>query len=86
MNLREYLNSLERGAAAKLAAQLEVSPSFLSQMAAGDAAISVKRCVMLESLTEGAVSRKDLRPDDWMEIWPELPRDTAKQRRTRRAA
>lgn len=72
MTLREYLDSLERGAAARLAAQLDVSASFLSQMAAGDAAISNKRCVLLETLTDGAVSRKDLHPDDWMEIWPEL--------------
>lgn len=29
-------------------------------------------CTRIERATGGLVSRKDLRPDDWMEIWPEL--------------
>jgi len=80
MKLREYLNA-ERGMSARLAAQLEVSPSFLSQMAAGDAAISPARCVLIEKFTEGAVTRRDLR-SDWMDIWPEIrpaPKLRAKQ-------
>lgn len=73
MTLRDYLNSLERGGVVKFAALLHVSPSFLSQMAAGTAPISPKRCVLIELLTDGAVSRKDdLHPTDWAEIWPEL--------------
>jgi DNA-binding transcriptional regulator YdaS (Cro superfamily) len=71
MKLREYLNA-ERGSSARLAAQLEVSPSYLSQMAAGDAAISPARCVLIEQYTDGAVTRRDLRPKDWMDIWPEI--------------
>jgi DNA-binding transcriptional regulator YdaS (Cro superfamily) len=71
MKLHDYL-STERGLAARLAAQLDVSPSFLSQMAAGDAAISPARCVLIEEYTEGAVTRRDLRPGDWMDIWPEI--------------
>ena len=31
-----------------------------------------KICSKIELKTNGAVTRKDLRPDDWMEIWPEL--------------
>ncbi|MGV8823986.1 YdaS family helix-turn-helix protein [Methylibium petroleiphilum] len=30
------------------------------------------RAVQIERVTGGAVSRRDLRPDDWREIWPEL--------------
>lgn len=30
------------------------------------------RPVPVERLTQGAVTRKDLRPNDWHEIWPEL--------------
>lgn len=70
MKLRDYLNA-ERGSSARLAAQLEVSPSYLSQMAAGDAPISPARCVLIEQYTDGAVTRRDLR-DDWMDIWPEI--------------
>lgn len=31
-----------------------------------------KRCVRIEKLTSGLVNRRDLRPDDWRDIWPEL--------------
>ena len=31
-----------------------------------------KQCVRVEQLTHGVVSRRDLRPDDWQDIWPEL--------------
>ncbi len=31
-----------------------------------------KQCVRIERLTGGAVTRKDLRPDDWLDFWPEL--------------
>jgi len=29
-------------------------------------------CVAIERATGGAVTRRDLRPDDWHMIWPEL--------------
>lgn len=32
---------------------------------------TVKMCVQIEEMTEGKVTRKQLR-DDWAEIWPEL--------------
>lgn len=72
MNLKEYLEQLERGAAAKLAAELGISKSYLSQLASGAAPISPARCVEIERATNGKVTRKDLRPDDWEKIWPEL--------------
>lgn len=31
-----------------------------------------KQCVRIEQLTAGAVTRRELRPDDWHAIWPEL--------------
>jgi len=46
--------------------------SFLSQMASGLAAINTARCVSIEQATNGAVTRQELRPDDWQDIWPEL--------------
>ncbi len=72
MNLKTYLSTLERGGATQLADALGVSISFLSQMASGAAAISPERCVAIEKSTDGAVTRKDLRPDGWHLIWPEL--------------
>ncbi|MCY1253046.1 hypothetical protein D9M68_122870 [compost metagenome] len=31
-----------------------------------------KNCAGLDMATNGAISRKDLHPDDWHLIWPEL--------------
>lgn len=33
---------------------------------------SPANCVAIEQATNGAVTRRDLRPDDWQAIWPEL--------------
>lgn len=71
MDLKTYILS-ERGTATKLAAALGVSLSYLSQMSDGTSAINPKRCVAIEEATDGSVTRKDLRPDDWSQIWPEL--------------
>lgn len=72
MNLKDYLAGLERGGAATLAKELRVSPSYLSQLAAGDTNISPARAVEIEEATGGQVTRKDTHPDDWWRIWPEL--------------
>lgn len=34
--------------------------------------VPVQRCVAIERLTLGVVTRRDLRPDAWQDIWPEL--------------
>lgn len=72
MDLKNYITTSARGEAKRLASCLAVSRSYLSQMASGVTAINPERCVKIELATKGAVSRKDLRPDDWMHIWPEL--------------
>lgn len=72
MKLKTYLEQLERGGVRSLADTIGISSSFLSQMASGRCKISPARCVLIESATNGIVSRKELRPDDWMLIWPEL--------------
>ena len=71
MDLKTYISS-ERGRGASLAAELGISPSYLSQMASGKAPISPERCVEIEQKTRGIVTRKHQKPDDWQRIWPEL--------------
>lgn len=42
--------------------------------------VPIEQCMPIERATYGAVTRRDLRPDDWQSIWPELaqaPADTA---------
>lgn len=72
MDLKTYINELPRGGAAEFAKRLNVSASYLSQLAAGTTHRSPQRCVEIEVHSGGAVTRKDLRPDDWQSIWPEL--------------
>lgn len=38
----------------------------------GKRSLPVQHCAVIEKATSGAVTRKDLRPDDWQAIWPEL--------------
>jgi DNA-binding transcriptional regulator YdaS (Cro superfamily) len=71
MQLKEYF-STRRGKQSKLAVLLGVSRSQMSQMVKGTCAISNERCVIIEEFTSGEVSRKDLCPNDWIKIWPEL--------------
>lgn len=71
MQLKDYL-SMKRGNAKALAVKLEVSTSYLSQMASGNAAISPARAILIEQLTDGRVTRADCFPDEWRSIWPEF--------------
>lgn len=77
MDLKTYISESPRGCATKLASELGVSLSYLSQMASGSAPISPERCVAIEGATSRQVTRKDLRPDDWERIWPELAEQSA---------
>lgn len=71
MNLNSYLDSgIET--ATSLAAKIGVTPAFVSQWRTGFRPIPVERCAAIERATGGAVTRKELRPDDWHLIWPEL--------------
>lgn len=71
MNLKDYI-STSHGNAKDLAQKIGVSQSFLSQMIGGIRTISPENAVSIEQATNGEVTRKDLRPDDWDRIWPEL--------------
>lgn len=72
MDLKTYITTSERGTAAKLATALGISPSYLSQLASGQSPISPERCVLIERHTGGLVTRRDLCPDNYLAIWPEL--------------
>jgi len=60
------------GGVRALAKELQVSPSVVTEWAKKTTPVPIKRCVQLEKYTKGVVTRKELRPDDWYEIWPEL--------------
>ncbi|WP_236185053.1 transcriptional regulator [Pseudomonas protegens] len=45
---------------------------YLRQIAYGNKLSSAEIATSIEFATGGAVTRQDLRPDDWSRIWPEL--------------
>lgn len=57
--------------AAKL---MGIKPPAISGWISGNRPVPPKRCVQIEQLTDGAVTRADLRPDDYWEIWLDLPK------------
>jgi len=71
MELNLYLKR-NHGNASKLAATLGLSPVLVSQWAVGGRPVPVTRCPAIERATNGLVTRRDLRPQDWHLIWPEL--------------
>lgn len=77
MNLATYLSEQPRGTAAALAKALAVRPVMVSQWLSGAKSVPIERCVAIERATGGAVTRQDLRPNDWRDLWPELERRRA---------
>lgn len=70
MNLAQHLE--QPGRANELARAIGVSPVLISQWKTGARPVPIDRCPAIERATGGAVTRRDLRPDDWADIWPEL--------------
>ncbi|WP_168793570.1 transcriptional regulator [Paraburkholderia aromaticivorans] len=60
------------GGNAALARAIGVKPPTVQQWVNGERPVPPSRCVAVERLTHGEVTRKELRPDDWAEYWPEL--------------
>lgn len=72
--LKTFLNGLERGGVAAFAEKVGIGRVYLSQLAARQDGRepSPELCVLIEAASSGAVTRRDLRPEDWWRIWPEL--------------
>ena len=70
MDIREFLSV--RGAQAALSRATGLSKAFVYQIATGKKDLPIAYAATVEKVTDGAVTRKSLRPDDWHTIWPEL--------------
>lgn len=78
------MNPIERAAEAvggltKLASLLGVSIQVVCNWR-DRKKVPVSRCRAIEDATGGAVTRRDLRPDDWQQIWPEMDQPTSRKR------
>lgn len=72
MNLQNYFEAQGRGAATRLSRAIGAHSSDVSSWAKCVRPVPVKFAVAIEAATEKQVTRKDLFPDDWDLIWPEL--------------
>lgn len=75
MNLKDFLCLKGRGSAISLANQIGVSAFDVCMWRNGKRPVPIKYCIAIENATKGAVTRKDLRPNDYWEIWQDLPKD-----------
>lgn len=60
------------GSQAALARSLGVTPPVVNQWVKGERPVPIQACVLIEKVTDKAVTRQELRPADWHLIWPEL--------------
>lgn len=72
MNLNQYFNRDGAISAAALGRCVGVSPALVYQWRTMRRPVPVEHCADIERVTNGDVSRRDLRPEDWRRIWPEL--------------
>ena len=62
----------------------ELSNSVAYQWHRGIRPVPTARVVEIERATDGAVTRKELRPNDWHLIWPELKDEAVHDEQERR--
>lgn len=71
MEIAQYLDKNDIRPA-DFARAIGMSPALLYQCSHDLRPVPVKYCLAIEIETGKKISRKDLRPDDWQKIWPEL--------------
>ena len=67
-----YLNGLTKQEQADFAGRCGTTVGYMRKVCSLGGLLREKVCALAEAHSAGAVTRKDLRPDDWKEIWPEL--------------
>ncbi|WP_310637565.1 transcriptional regulator [Delftia acidovorans] len=67
------------GSQAALARALQVSAPTVNQWIKRRRPVPKALSPRIEALSCGSVSRRDLRPNDWQDIWPELAQPTPQE-------
>jgi len=70
--LLKFLNGLHPDARTAFATACGTSVGYLRKAVSSGQLLNAATCVAVERESNGEVVRKDLRPDDWRDIWPEL--------------
>lgn len=71
MKLSDWLGH-ERGRSAALAVRLNIKPPQVAGWVSGEKPVPVRHMAAIEDFTGAQVTRQEMRPDDWQDIWPEL--------------
>lgn len=79
MNKLKAWTDGERGRISALSKSLGVPYSFAFNMAIGVKEIPMRHAAAIEQFTGGAVTRKDMFPDTWHKVWPELASQSVSQ-------
>lgn len=72
MELKTYLSTLDVLKRDDLARNCGTTRGHLQNICYGLRTCSAELATALERESGGAITRRDLRPDDWHLIWPEL--------------
>jgi len=72
MELKTYLSNLSTESRKEFANSVGTTPGHLANCSYGYKTLGEKVCVAVEQKTKGKVTRQELRPTDWQDIWPEL--------------
>lgn len=67
-----YLNGLSRQEQVDFALRCGTTVGYMRKACSTGGLLREKVCALVEMNSAGAVKRTELRPEDWMEIWPEL--------------
>ena len=70
--LREYLRTLTREQRDAFFVSCSTSEGYIRKASSIGQKLGPELCVRIERESGHAVTRKDLRPEDWELIWPEL--------------
>ena len=72
MDLKTYLSARDTAAREALAAECGTTLGHLTNVSYLYKPCSPILAARIERATNGAVTRQELRPEDWRDIWPEL--------------
>ncbi|BBE09645.1 Uncharacterized protein MCB1EB_1484 [Mycoavidus cysteinexigens] len=70
--LRTYINSLSTAKQIEFATACNTTMGYIRKAISIQQKMGAELCASIERATNGKITRRDLRPDDWMLIWPEL--------------
>ena len=79
MDLKTHLSNIHADEREVLANRCGTTRGHLQNVAYGYRTCAPELCLALERETRGAVTRQELRPDDFWKIWPDLSHFAPKQ-------